>query len=283
MTAIMLSTLKEAVRKKTFIVMGIITVLYLVLWNILLFFFMREVDSHGAMFRDMASHLLTTVGLNNSAMMIALLTVMLAAGAVSSDLETGVIHAMLSRPLARWEYILGKYLGFAAISCAYATALYAVVLGTASAFGLPTVTGLGFGQIAGGWMFFMLEPLVLICVTVFGSVGIRTVPNGILMIFVFILGYIGGMVEQVGNMINNRNVIGSGIFLSLVSPFHTLYNSAARILLPDMGLTGGMASIAGGMAGGGSPASVWMYLYTGVYALGFLLLAVWKFSKKDVV
>lgn len=285
MNAIMSCTLKEAVRKKTFIIMGIITALYLVFWVILLYFFMREINQHNggmSMYMDVVSYLLTIVGLNFSSMLVALLTIMLAAGAVSADLETGVIHAMLSRPLGRGEFILGKYLGFAVISCAYATALYAAILGLAAAFGLPTMKGLGFGALLAGYGYFILEPLVLLCLTVFGSVSIRTVPNGILMIFMYILGYIGGMVEQVGNIINNQNVIGSGIFLSLVSPFHSLYNSAVGVLLPNAGLMGDMASIMGGMAGGGSASSVWMYVYIAAYAAFFLGFAVKRFNKKDI-
>lgn len=285
MNAIMSCTLKEAVRKKTFIIMGILTALYLVFWIILLYFFMRELNQSGGrgeMYADIVSHLLMVVGLNFSSMLVALLSIMLAAGAVSADLETGVIHAMLSRPLGRGEFILGKYLGFAVISCAYATALYATILGLAAAFGLPTVKSIEFSALLGGYVFFLFEPLVLLCLTVFGSVSIRTVPNGILMIFIYILGYIGGMVEQVGNIINNQNVIGSGIFLSLVSPFHSLYNSAVGVLLPNAGLLGDMASIMGGMAGGGSASSGWMYLYIAVYAIFFLGFAVKRFGKKDI-
>jgi ABC-type Na+ efflux pump permease subunit len=39
MKTIALAALKEAVRKKTFIVMSIVTVLYLVLWAVILYYF----------------------------------------------------------------------------------------------------------------------------------------------------------------------------------------------------------------------------------------------------
>jgi hypothetical protein len=40
------AALKEAVRKKTFIVMGIVTVLYLVLWAVLLYYFLNSGAGH---------------------------------------------------------------------------------------------------------------------------------------------------------------------------------------------------------------------------------------------
>jgi ABC-type transport system involved in multi-copper enzyme maturation permease subunit len=282
MNAMIGCTLREAIRKKTFLVMGIITLLYLIFWTVLLHFFMRELSYSGEMITEVGSQLITTLGLNFSSMLVALLTIMLAAGAISADLETGVIQAMLSRPLKRTSYVFGKFVGYALISCAYATVLYAVILGSAALFGLPAVGYMGFGGLLGGWSMFLLEPVAILCLTVFGSVSLRTVPNGVLVIFVYILGNIGGMVEQVGNLLSNNSVIGAGIFLGLLSPFHTIYNAAVHFLLPSSGFLENIAGMSGGMSGGGANASVWMYFYIGVYMLGFLFLAVRRFEKKDI-
>jgi ABC-type transport system involved in multi-copper enzyme maturation permease subunit len=283
MRPIAIATLKEAVRKKTFIVMGIVTVLYLVLWAVLLYYFQNSSIQHGGeQFMALATVMITQMGLQFSSMLICLLTIILGAGAVAAELENGMIHAIISRPLGRTEYVLGKLLGLGALTVIYATVLYAALLLIGCAFALTTVTTLALGQILGGWVLYLLVPLCVLCLTLYGSVSLKVVPNGLLMIFIYILGNIGGMVEMIGNYINSKAVVSSGIFISLISPFHTLYTSAERVLLPSTGLVGEMMRGIGGLTGGGKPASAAMYVYIAVYTLGFLALAIRKFRKIDI-
>lgn len=133
--------------------------------------------------------------------MVCPLIIVLGAGAIVSELESGMVHAILSRPLARGEYLLGN---------------------------------------------------------------------------------IGGMVEMIGNYINSKAVNSTGIFLSLVSPFHTLYSTAERILLPSSGLAGEVMRGAAGLTGSGQPASPAMFVYIAIYTLGFLALAARKFGRIDL-
>jgi len=128
----------------------------------------------------------------------------------------------------------------------------------------------------------LLVPISLLCVTLYGSTVIKTIPCGLLMIFIYILGNIGGMVEMIGNYINNSAVISSGILISFVSPFNTLYNEAQRLLLPSAGIAGDLMRGMGGLAGGGKAASPAMFVYIGIYSLVFVLFAVRKFNKIDI-
>lgn len=285
MKAIVFSTLKEAMRKKTFIVMSIVAALFLVLWTILLYFLrdsgITEISDFGAV-NSMASIMVTQTGLQFSSMLLCLLTIMLGSGAIATELETGMVHAIISRPIRRSEYVLGKYAGLALLVFVYSAIFFTALFVIAGVFSLSTVTALSFGQVLSGFLFYALVPLAILCLTVFGSVSFRAVPNGLLMIFIYVLGNIGGMVEMIGNLITSRGVISSGIFISLVSPFHTLFSAAERALLPSAGLAGEFMRSAGGLTGSGRPPSVWMYLYICVYLFGFLFLAVRKFGKRDI-
>ena len=283
MRQIAAAALKESVRKKTFIVMGIVTVLYLVLWAVLLYYFQNlGVGNKNEQFAAIATVMVTQMGLQFSSMLMCLLTIMLGAGAIASELETGMIHAIISRPLDRTKYVLGKFIGLVILSAVYATVLYAALLLIGGIFSLNTVTTLSFAQMLEGWILYLLVPLSVLCLTIYGSVTLKVVPNGLLMIFIYILGNIGGMVELIGNYIGSKPVISAGIFISLISPFHTLYTSAERVLLPSAGLAGEMMRGIGGLTGGGRPASALMYVYIGIYALGFLALAIRRFRKIDI-
>ena len=261
-------------------VMGVITALFLIMWGLLLHYSTRlDIPRN---LTGVADYMMTEMGLQFSSMLLTLLTIMLSAGAVSADLETGLAHGILSRPLRRAEYVLGKLIGLAAITAASATVFYALLLGIGAVFGLNTVVSLSAWQIIGGWLLFLTAPLAMLCLTLWGSVNLRTVPNGILMIFVYILGQAGGMVEMVGQLINSRSISVSGIFLSVISPFHMLYITCQNFLLPSAGVLQNAARIAGGLTGSGAPPSKWMYVYTAVYAVGFVLLAARGFSRKDI-
>jgi hypothetical protein len=132
-------------------------------------------------------------------------------------------------------------------------------------------------------LFFLSALLAVLCLTLWGSSRFRTVPNGILMIFVYILGNIGGMVEMVGQLLNNKSVGAAGIFFSLISPFHMLYVTCENYLLSGADITQNIARFAGGLTGSGAPPSSWMYVYTIAYVAAFLLLTLRGFSKKDII
>ena len=283
MSPIAQAALKEAVRKKTFIVMSVVTALYLILWTVILYYFQNSViEDETGQFMQLATVMVTQMGLQFSSMLMCLLTIMLSAGAIAADLENGMIHAILSRPLGRGDYVLGKYAGLAVLTAAYATLLYAALLLIGYFFSLNTIITLDFSQIFLGWILYLLVPLAVLCLTLFGSVSLKTVQNGLLMIFIYILGNIGGMVEMIGTCINNEPVLSAGIFISLISPFHTLYGAAERVLLPTTGLAGEMMRGLGGLSGTGRPASAAMYVYIALYSLGFLALSIRKFRRIDI-
>ena len=276
----MTATFGEAARRKTFIVMGAIAALFQILWGILLHYALRMDIPSGLV--DAASYLMTTMGLQFASMLLALLTIMLTAGSISSDLDTGLSHGILSRPIRRSEYVLGKFVGLILITVAFATAFYALLLVIGGLSGLSTITALSFWRIIGGWLLFLTAPLAVLCLTLWGSTKFRTVPNGILMIFIYILGNIGGMVEMVGQLLSSRSINSAGILLSLISPFHVLYVTCEEFIMPSANLTQNVARFAGGLTGAGDPPSVWMYVYIVIYAVAFIALALRGFSKKDI-
>ncbi len=277
------AALKEAVRKKTFIVMSVVMALYLLLWAVILYFFQTSgVGEDPGRVMSLATVMITQLGLQFSSMLICLLTIILGSGAIAAELENGMIHAILSRPLGRAEYVLGKYSGLAVLTAAAATLLYAALLLIGFFFSLDTIITLDLSQIILGWLLYMIVPLAVLCLTLYGSVSLKSVQNGLLMVFIYILGNIGGMVEMIGNVVNSKSVLSAGIFISLISPFHTLFGAAERVLLPTAGLAGEILRGLGGLAGSGRPASTAMYIYIALYALGFLALAVRKFRKTDI-
>ena len=264
--------------------MGIISLLFLTLWAILLNHFQNSVQAGeiGGNFQSIASVLLTQMGLQFSSMLLSLITIMLGAGVIASELDTGMIQAIVTRPIRRFDYVLGKFAGLCIFVIAAASILFFALLAIGAYFSLGTVAALSLSQILSSWLLYLLVPIILLCVTIYGSVSLKTVPCGLLMIAIYILGSIGGMVEMIGGFINNSAVTSAGVFLSLVSPFNILYSTAERFLIPATDIAGEMMRGAGGLAGSGRPPSVWMFVYIGVYSLSFVAFAVRRFQKMDI-
>lgn len=128
-------------------------------------------------------------------------------------------------------------------------------------------------------MFFILEPLAILSLCIYGSVTFKTLNNGIFVIAIYMLGLIGGIVEQVGVLVKVDAMYKWGIISSLISPFDITYRQMLASVFKSVGLTNPLFGAS--MISGTTP-SKWMTVYTLIYTFGLVLLAVRKFGKKDI-
>jgi ABC-type transport system involved in multi-copper enzyme maturation permease subunit len=284
MKAILFATINEMVRRKTFVVMGIVTTLYLIFWMVILYNYNNAMNAHGVdgAIQSLASTMLLQMGLQFSSMLICLLSIMLGAGMIATDLDSGLVLAIISRPIQRFAYVLGKLFGVMLLIMVFGSVLFFLILIIGAGYSLSSVSSLDAFSIIRGWLLYLAVPFTVLCLTLFGSVSLKAVPNGLLMIFIYILGNVGGMVEMIGEYINDAAVTSGGILISLISPFNTLYSTSERFLLPSTGIGGDMMRGMSGLSGGGEDPSMWMYVYIVVYALFFVFWGVRKFQKRDI-
>jgi ABC-type transport system involved in multi-copper enzyme maturation, permease component len=287
MNAVFQCAFKESLRKRAFLIMSIISALYIVLWTVMLQKFTSSLNPHmagdiAAQLSAGTSSLVFQIGLQFSSMLLCFVTINLGSGIIASEIETGLILGIISRPVRRSSYVFGRLLGITMLVVIFGTVMYTLILAIGAAYSLSPVIALNPVQALLGWIFYLLVPVTVLCPTTFGSVFIKAVANGLLMIFVYMLGNIGGMVEMIGKFLNNSSAIDAGILMSLFSPFHELYLTAERVLVPTSGIAGDMMRGLGGLSGGGDPPSVWMYVYIVIYAVLFLLFAVKRFKKTDI-
>jgi ABC-type transport system involved in multi-copper enzyme maturation permease subunit len=283
MITIAFITLKEAVRKKLLLAVGILTLVYLGLYYALVYHYARDIGHNlGTMNMIDVTRIVTQtvaiVGFYFSNMLVAFLTVMASFGAISTEIENGTVHAILSKPLRRRDYLLGKYLGLAMLTTAYATLLYLGVLGIGRLCQLPLLNTLSIINILKGLLFFIWQPLVILALTLMGSSIYKTLANGIVVISLYLMGLIGGMMEQIGAMVN-QTVYLLGIFSSLLAPFDVIYRLMLNQVFADLG-TG--APFFAGLNASSTIPSKWMVLYILLYMFGLLLYACHKFSRRDL-
>jgi ABC-type transport system involved in multi-copper enzyme maturation permease subunit len=229
---------------------------------------------------ETASGIISIIGFYFSSMIAAFVTIMASVGTISSEVESGVIHSVISKPLKRLEYVLGKYIGIAVMTIGYSAVLYIFLIVINFIFDIPPLNSIEPAIFLKGFSLFCYEPLVLLSFCLFGSVLWKTMNNGIISIGIYILGMIGGMMEQIGAAVKLDGLAKWGIVISFISPFDSIYRKMMSALYSSFNFIG--TSFAGPFFISRNVPSVWMMVYTLVFWLGFVALAVKKFNRKDI-
>jgi ABC-type transport system involved in multi-copper enzyme maturation permease subunit len=283
MIAIAAASFKEAMRKKIFILVAALTLVYLTLFGVITYFAVKDLaegaEQNIVQVLDVASTIISFLGFYFSSMLVAFLTIMVSVGSISSEVESGVIHSIITRPIKRSSYILGKYIGLGVLAVSYSIFLFAAIISICVIFKLPIINTLEPINLIKGLLFFTLEPLAILSLSIFGSAAFKTLSNGIFVISIYILSLIGGVMEQIGSMLENVTLVNLGIISSLISPFDTIYRQMLSSLFINLGITSPFM-ITSGMTS--TAPSIWMLAYIFVYILGLVILAIRKFRFKDI-
>lgn len=282
MFTIALSTFKEIYRKRIFHFITLLTILYLILLGIIFNFMSKEIPKNTGIIDVVLniSSVISVLGFYFSSMLVAFLTVMLSIGVVSSELESGTILTILTKPIKRREYILGKYLGTALLIISYSAILYIAVIIISTISTVSIIKTFGVFTLAKGFLFFILQPLTILALSLYGSTKFKTLNNGILTIAIYLLGTIGGVMEQIGALTNNNSLSTIGIISSLISPFEVIYRKMISTIFSSLGSFNLLDGF--GMLNQSTAPSRWMIVYVFAYLLFFILMSIKGFNKKDI-
>lgn len=277
MLTIALFTWREAVRRRLLIVTVFLAVVFLSLYGIALYFANKEIGAHaGPAALRLFIPQFFTLGLYFGSFIVSFLAILAAVATISGEIESGVIYAVLARPIRRAELVFGKLLGNGLLLVFYA-ALFLLALFLL----VHALTGITISGVAPALVLFCLQPLVLLCVTTLGSVVFSTLANGVVMFTLYAVAVVGGMVEQIGWFLHSETMQKIGIVTSLLMPVDSLYRKLVSVLLAAAG-SPGAALTQMGPFGAQSEPSVWMLAYTLFYIFGAVALAVYAFNKKDI-
>jgi hypothetical protein len=257
--AIAAASFKEALRKKLFILVAALTLIYLTLFGVITHFAVKDLAREGALNSvnalDVASNIISFLGFYFSSMLVAFLTI------------------------KRSSYVLGKYLGLGLLSVSYGIFLFSAIMIICTIFKLPIVKTLEPLNVIKGLLFFTLEPIAILSLSIFGSTAFKTLSNGIFIISIYILGLIGGVMEQIGSMLANQSLTNLGIISSLISPFDIIYRQMLSSIFGSLGITSPFV-VTSGMTS--TAPSIWMLIYIFVYIPSLVLMAIRKFRLKDI-
>ena len=273
---------REAVRRKVFAVVIVLTALFLFLfWLANHYVFSKvatiqppadvNVDS-----RTFAGAFLMGLAMFATLFLGVVLAVFLTIGVVSGDAERGLLQPLVVRPVGRSTLLLSRFLGASGVCSIYVLIVY---------FASMVITG-----VTGHWwparlvwpgVELAFGVVIVAALSLLGSVALSSIANGIAVFMLFGAGLVAGLLGTIGHALNSHAVKHASTIASWALPFEALYQDGLRMITQNAsGLTSFLLQLGpfGGAYVHGWPIRIW--------SVGYLVLvgaaALLAFSRRDL-
>ena len=210
---------------------------------------------------------------------LAMAAVFVASPQISGEVENGTALAILSRPIGRAEYVLGKWAGLATLVAVYAGAAAAIELGVVNA-----VVGYVPPEPGQFIAFVVAEGIVIMSLALLLSTRLSGMVGGVIALVLFGIAWIGGIVGGIGAAFDNATITHVGTATKLILPTDGLWRGAVYALEPQSFVA---ASGQAGPAAAANPffASAPAPLTFEIYVIGWVALvlglAVYSFHTRE--
>jgi Cu-processing system permease protein len=282
MRAVIGLTVREAIRRRVFLAVLILTAAFLALYALGAHFAFRDLSEFTASeepILDPRAFVGATIfGL---AMFVTLflgtvLAIFLTLGAVRGDAETGLLQPLVVRPIGRTSMLVARFAGAALISALYVIGVYL------AAAAITQLTGQwGPDHLIGPALALALGVAIVAALSLLASVVLPVVAQGIVVFMVFGAGLTAGLLTQIGHAIDSHSLRDIGLVFSRLLPFEGLYTSGLHALISETsGLTGVVLQL--GPFGASEAAGPGLIVWSLLYVVGVLALAAVAFKRRDL-
>ncbi len=209
---------------------------------------------------------------------LALSASAIASPSISSEVETGVLMTIVTRPIRRTEVLLGKWLGLATLLAGYAAGVCALEFGVvdwASGFIPPNPVLVS--------VYLFAEAALLLTLALCLSTRMPMIAAGVIGVAIFGAGWLAGVVGTLGTALNVAALRTVGQIGRFLLPTDGLWHAAIYYLQPP-------SLIAQHLAEGqqrdpfyaqGAPS--WAYLlWVACWLLIVLIAAVASFERREL-
>jgi ABC-type transport system involved in multi-copper enzyme maturation permease subunit len=212
------------------------------------------------------------VGMYAVDLLAVLMTILISVDALSGELASGTIHAIATKPIPRWQILMGKWTGFAGMVAIFV----AFTFGGVSAVGY-LIGGVLQPHVLKGGLLVFAECLLVLSVTFCCGTWFSTLTNGVIVLSLHGLAFIGGWIEQIGSVTHSRRLLDIGVIASLLMPSESLWRRATFEMQSSLA----KAISVSPMVSFSSPSGV-MVGYAIAYLLASLAVATMHFSRRDL-
>lgn len=212
------------------------------------------------------------IGLYTCDLLAVVLTILTSIDTLAGEISSGTIHAIATKPIARWQIVLGKYLGFAGMIAIYVALTFSATVGVAYA-----VTGVVPEHPARGAALILFECLVALAVTFLLGTRFSTLTTGVLALGLQGVAFMGGWLEQVSGFSQSAQIVQLGVVSSLIMPGESLWRRAAYEMQTPLAGSLSFSPFANVSIPSGT--ALW---YAAVFWVVVLAAAVAAFQRRDL-
>jgi Cu-processing system permease protein len=272
--------IKESIRKKMFLVVLLLTAVFIGLFWLGTNELFQEVDDISPPAGIDATTLVgaTTLGLGmfGTLFLGTVLAVFLTLSAVRGDAERGLLQPLVVRPLGRATFLGARFAGAVAVCALYVIAVYGATVAIV--------------QLEGGWepdrlvapaLELAVAVSILAGLSLLGSVFLSATANGVAVFMVFGAGLVSGLLGQIGEALDSDTLRDLAHDASWILPFEALYQDGLHRLTVDTGgFTGFVLQLGpfGGAQAGGDRLFSCVVAYLALLAV----VALVGFARKDL-
>ncbi|RPI32165.1 MAG: ABC transporter permease [Chloroflexota bacterium] len=202
-----------------------------------------------------------------------IMTVLTSVDTLAGEINTGTIHTMVSKPIRRWEIVMGKWLGFVGM-----LSLYLLFMGGGVIIIIYLISGYIAPNIPAGLAMMWVNMTLLLGISLMGGAWLSTLANGVLVFGLYGIAFIGGWIEQFGSFLGIESAMNIGIVCSLIMPSEAIWKRAAyEMQSPVVSALGGFSFFSGSTVP--SPLMVGYSLF---YAFSVMAMAIYLFQRRDL-
>ena len=212
------------------------------------------------------------IGLYTVDLLAVVMMTLTSVDAIAGEITSGTIHAIATKPIPRWQILVGKWLGFALMAAIYV----GVVFWGAVAEGYWIGGVITQHPVRGGLLIF-LECVVALSVTFLFGTWFSTLTSGVITLGLLGVAFLGGWLEQMSGFTEGSRLAMVGIISSLIMPSEAIWRRAAFEM--ESPLSGSLQFSP--FADISIPSGA-MIVYACVYLLIALGIAVYHFGERDL-
>ena len=267
-------TFREAARKRMLWMALGAGGAFLILFGTGLHFQAKDFAAHGMspIFRREISFTMVTMGLYAVDLLAVLMTILTSVDTLSGEIASGTIQAIATKPIPRWQVLMGKWFGFLGMLTAYIAIMVLGVNVVAYA-----MAGVIARHLIRGLSLMWMESIVLLSVTFVLGTYFSALTNGVLALGLHGLAFLGGWIEQFGAISQTPRAVNVGIIASVLMPSEALWRRAAFEMQSPLANAMRVSPFSTL-----SVPSMSMVVYAGLYVTIALALAIRRFSQQDL-
>jgi Cu-processing system permease protein len=272
--------LREALRRKVFVVVLLLTLGFLGLYWLANHYVFRDVENisppAGIDPRPFAGAFLFGLAMFATLFLGVVLAIFLTLGVVRGDAERGLLQPLVVRPIGRPTLLVARWFGAVAVCAPYVGAVYAsamVITGLTGHWWPDRIVVPGLELAAG--------VAIVAALSLLGSVFLTATANGIAVFMIFGAGLVAGLLGSIGHALNSHTLEHASKVAAWAIPFEALYQDGLRQITADTtGITGFLLQLGpfGGAYTGGPLLRFWALAYLGLVGL----VAIAGFARKDL-